>query len=314
MARQASRNSTLTESLWASGTNFSAALAETAKLTDAAIDKIVMVPPGLEARVFEAMRYAALAPGKRLRPFLVLASAQLFSVATRSALQVACAIELVHAYSLVHDDLPAMDNSDLRRGRPTCHKAFDDATAILAGDGLLTMAFEVLAHPDTHGDPAVRCELVASLAQAAGCNGMVGGQMIDLLAERRPDLDIGAITRLQRLKTGALIAFACEAGAILGKASQELRLALRAYAHDLGLAFQIADDLLDVEGSAGVTGKPVGQDAAAGKATFVSILGVERARAQAEVLVHQAVAHLELFKDRADLLRQAAHFVVERRA
>src|SRR5579864_5397784 len=231
MARQASRNSTLTEPLWAPGTNFSVALAETAKLTDAAIDKIVVVPPGLEARVFEAMRYAALAPGKRLRPFLVLASAQLFSVATRSALQVACAIELVHAYSLVHDDLPAMDNSDLRRGRPTCHKAFDDATAVLAGDGLLTMAFEVLSHPDTHGDPAVRCELVAALAAAAGSAGMVGGQMIDLIAETRT-LDIGAITRLQRMKTGALIAFACEAGAILAKASQELRTALRGYAHD----------------------------------------------------------------------------------
>ena len=304
----------MTEPLWAPGTDFATALAETAKLTDAAIDKIVPVPPGLEARVFEAMRYAALAPGKRLRPFLVLASAQLFAVATRSALQVASAIELVHAYSLVHDDLPAMDNSDLRRGRPTCHKAFDDATAVLAGDGLLTMAFEVLAHPDTHGDPGVRCELVASLAQAAGGNGMVGGQMIDLLAERRTDLDIGAITRLQRLKTGALIAFACEAGAILGKAPQELRLALRGYAHDLGLAFQIADDLLDVEGSAGVTGKPTGQDAAAGKATFVSILGAERARAQAEALVHQAVAHLDSLEGRADLLRQAAHFVIERRA
>ena len=304
----------MAEPLWAQGTDFAAALAETAKLTDAAIDKIVPVPPGLEARVFEAMRYAALAPGKRLRPFLVLASAQLFSVATRSALQVASAIELVHAYSLVHDDLPAMDNSDLRRGRPTCHKAFDDATAVLAGDGLLTMAFEVLAHPDTHGDPAVRCELVASLAQAAGSHGMVGGQMIDLLAERRSDLDIGTITRLQALKTGALIAFACEAGAILGKAQQELRLALRGYAHDLGLAFQIADDLLDVEGSAGVTGKPTGQDAAAGKATFVSILGAERARAQAAALVHQAVAHLDVFESRADLLRQAAHFVIERRA
>lgn len=304
----------MTEQLWAAGTDFAAALAETAKLTDAAIDKIIPIPPGLEARVFEAMRYAALAPGKRLRPFLVLASAQLFSVATRSALQVACAIELVHAYSLVHDDLPAMDNSDLRRGRPTCHRAFDDATAVLAGDGLLTMAFEVLAHPDTHGDPAVRCELVASLAQAAGGNGMVGGQMIDLLAERRPDLDIGTITRLQRLKTGALIAFACEAGAILGKAPQERWLALRAYAHDLGLAFQIADDLLDVEGSAGVTGKPVGQDAAAGKATFVSILGIERARAQAAVLIRQAVAHLDAFETRADLLRQAAYFVIDRRA
>jgi farnesyl diphosphate synthase len=292
--------------------DFPAALAETAKLTNAAIDKIIEVPAGLESRVFEAMRYAALAPGKRLRPFLVLASAQLFSVATRSALQVACAIELVHAYSLVHDDLPAMDDSDLRRGLPTCHKAFDEATAVLAGDGLLTMAFGVLAEPDTHGDPSVRCELVASLAQAAGGNGMVGGQMIDLLAEHRPDLDIGAITRLQRLKTGALIAFACEAGAILGKAPQELRLALRGYAHDLGLAFQIADDLLDVEGSAGVTGKPVGQDAAAGKATFVSILGAERARAQADVLIHQAVAHLEPFEGRAELLRKAARFVVDR--
>lgn len=304
----------MTEQLWAPGASFTAALADAAALTDATLDKLVAVPPGLEARVFDAMRYAALGPGKRLRPFLVLASSQLFSVARRSALQVAAAIELVHAYSLVHDDLPAMDNSDLRRGRPTCHKAFDDATAILAGDGLLTLAFEVLADPDTHGDPAVRCELVTSLARAAGSHGMVGGQMIDLIAERRPDLDIGAITRLQRLKTGALIAFACEAGAILGKAPMAVRLALRGYAHDLGLAFQIADDLLDVEGSAGETGKPVRQDAAAGKATFVSILGAERARAQAQLLVSQAIAHLDLFKERGDLLTQAARFVVERRA
>jgi farnesyl diphosphate synthase len=303
----------LTEAPWSLGTQFEGALAEAATLTDAVLDKIIAIPPGLEARVFEAMRYAALAPGKRLRPFLVLASARLFSVARNRALQVAAAIELVHAYSLVHDDLPAMDNSDLRRGRPTCHKAFDDATAILAGDGLLTLAFEVLAHPDTHGDPAVRCELVTALAQAAGSHGMVGGQMIDLIAEDRPDLDIGAITRLQRLKTGALIAFACESGALLGKAPAELRAALRGYAHDLGLAFQIADDLLDVQGSAATTGKPVGQDAAAGKATFVSILGVERARAQAELLVTQAVAHLDLFEERADLLRQAARFVVDRR-
>ncbi len=259
------------------------------------------------------MRYSALAPGKRLRPFLVLASAQLFSVAKRSALQAAAAVELVHAYSLVHDDLPAMDDSDLRRGRPTCHKAFDEATAVLAGDGLLTYAFEVLAQPDTHGDPAVRCELITALAQAAGAAGMVGGQMIDLLSENDPNLDIGAITRLQRLKTGALIAFACEAGAILGKARQEQRLALRGYAHDLGLAFQIADDLLDIEGSAAETGKPVGSDAAAGKATFVSILGVDRARAQAAHLVRQAVAHLDLFEKKADLLRQAADFVINRR-
>ena len=293
---------------------FTTALAEAAALTNATLDKLIAVPDGLEARVFEAMRYAALAPGKRLRPFLVLAGSQLFSVSRRSALQVAATIELVHAYSLVHDDLPAMDNSDLRRGRATCHKAFDDATAILAGDGLLTLAFEVLAQPDTHGDPAVRCELVTSLAQAAGSHGMVGGQMIDLIAEHRRDLDIGAITRLQRLKTGALIAFACEAGAILGKAPMELRMALRGYAHDLGLAFQIADDLLDVEGSAGETGKPVGQDAAAGKATFVSILGIERARSQAQLLVSQAVRHLDLFRERADLLQQAARFVVDRRA
>jgi farnesyl diphosphate synthase len=273
---------------------------------------LLTVPPGLEARVYDAMRYSALAPGKRLRPFLVVAGCSLFGVARRCALQVAAAIEMVHAYSLVHDDLPAMDDSDLRRGRPTCHRQFDEATAVLAGDGLLTSAFEVLAHPDTHGDPAVRCELVGALATAAGPAGMVGGQMIDLIAERQK-LDIGAITRLQRMKTGALIAFACESGAILAKAAGEPRMALRGYAHDLGLAFQIADDLLDVEGSAAETGKPVGADAEAGKATFVSILGVERARAQAELLVRQAVAHLELFGQRAELLREAARFVITRR-
>ena len=293
--------------------NFPAALTEAMRLTDTVLDKLLARPEGPEARVVEAMRYSALAPGKRLRPFLVLASAQLFSVSRRSALQAAAAVELVHAYSLVHDDLPAMDNSDLRRGRPTCHKQFDEATAILAGDGLLTNAFEVLAQPDTHGDPAVRCELVTALAQAAGAAGMVGGQMIDLLAENDPTLDIGAITRLQRLKTGALIAFSCEAGAILGKAGREQRHALRGYAHDLGLAFQIADDLLDIEGSAAETGKPVGSDAAAGKATFVTILGLERARAQAAALIGQAVAHLDLFEKKADLLRQAADFVINRR-
>jgi farnesyl diphosphate synthase len=302
----------LTDTLWPDAAQFTDALAEAARLTDAALDRLLVVPPGLEARVYEAMRYSALAPGKRLRPFLVLASSRLFGVARRCALQVAAAIEMVHAYSLVHDDLPAMDDSDLRRGRPTCHKEFDEATAILAGDGLLTMAFEVLAHPDTHGDAAVRSELVMSLARAAGPAGMVGGQMIDLIAETMP-LELGAITRLQRMKTGALIAFACESGAILAKAPGELRLALRGYAHDLGLAFQIADDLLDVEGTAEETGKPVGADAARAKATFVSILGVERARAQAERLIDQAVAHLELFERRAELLRKAARFVIARR-
>jgi farnesyl diphosphate synthase len=302
----------VTGDLWSDDVSVADASAVAARLTDALLDRLLPVPPGLEARVYEAMRYSVLAPGKRLRPLLVLAGARLFGVARRSALQVAAAIEMVHAYSLIHDDLPAMDNSDLRRGRSTCHKEFDEATAILAGDGLLTRAFEVLSQRDTHGDPAVRCELVAALAAAAGPAGMVGGQMIDLIAERQ-SLDIGAITRLQRMKTGALIAFSCEAGAILAKAPTELRTALRGYAHDLGLAFQIADDLLDVEGSAAETGKPVGADAAAGKATFVSILGAGRAREQARLLVGQAIAHLDLFEERAELLRQIARFVVNRR-
>ena len=301
----------MTQTLWPDHVSVADAAAVAARLTDALIGRLLAVPEGLEARVYEAMRYSALAPGKRLRPLLALAGARLFGVARGSALQVAASIEMVHAYSLIHDDLPAMDDSDLRRGRPTCHKEFDEATAVLAGDGLLTMAFEVLAHPDTHGDPSVRCELVRALAVAAGGAGMVGGQMIDLIAERRA-LDIGAITRLQRMKTGALIAFACEAGAILAKAGHEPETALRGYAHDLGLAFQIADDLLDVEGSAAETGKPVGADAAAGKATFVSILGVERARAQAGLLVDQAVAHLDLFEQKAELLRQVARFVINR--
>jgi farnesyl diphosphate synthase len=302
----------LTDSFWPEGVSFPEAMAHAAEMTDAALDRLLEVPPGLEARVNEAMRYSALSPGKRLRPFLVLAGAQLFGVARRCALQAAAAVEMVHAYSLVHDDLPAMDDSDLRRGRPTCHKMFDEATAVLAGDGLLTAAFGVLAHPDTHSDASVRCELIAALAAAAGPAGMVGGQMIDLIAEKRP-LDIGTITRLQRMKTGALIAFSCEAGALLGNAPNEPRLALRGYAHDLGLAFQIADDLLDVEGSAAETGKPVGADAAAGKATFVSILGIERARAQAALLANQAAAHLDLFERRAELLREAARFVITRR-
>ena len=302
----------MTETLWSEPVSLDEALEQAVRLTDAALERLLLVPPGLEARVYDAMRYAALAPGKRMRPFFVLAGANLFGVARRCALQVSAAVEMVHAYSMVHDDLPAMDDSDLRRGRPTCHKQFDEATAVLAGDGLLTAAFGVLADPDTHGDPAVRCELVSALATAAGAAGMVGGQMIDLIAEHR-SLDIGGITRLQRMKTGALIAFSCEAGPILAKAPGELRSALRGYAHDLGLAYQIADDLLDVEGSAAEIGKPVGADAAAGKATFVSILGAERARAQAELLISQAVAHLDLFEQRAELLREAARFVIARR-
>ncbi len=295
---------------------FDAALAFAAESTERTMDRLLPQSEEGEARVFEAMRYSSLGGGKRLRAFFVLASATLFRVGGVPALRTASAIEFVHAYSLIHDDLPAMDDDDLRRGKPSCHKQFDEATAILAGDALQALAFEVLAEPDTHGDAAVRAHLVADLARAAGAHGMVGGQMLDLLAEEQDaaEMSIGAITRLQRLKTGALISFSCTAGAILGKAADPLRNALSAYAHDLGLAFQIVDDLLDVEGDAAEIGKTPGKDAAAGKATFVSILGLERARAQAGMLAKQAAAHLEPFGEKADLLRQAANFVVSRRA
>jgi len=294
---------------------FDAALAHAAQTTEQTMDRLLPKGEEGEARVFEAMRYSSLGGGKRLRAFFVLASATLFKVGALPALRTASAIEFVHAYSLIHDDLPAMDDDDLRRGKPTCHKQFDEATAILAGDALQALAFEVLAHEDTHGDAAVRAHLVADLAKASGAHGMVGGQMLDLLAEEQgaDPLSIGAITRLQRLKTGALISFSCTAGAILGKAATPSHSALTAYAHDLGLAFQIVDDLLDVEGDPAEVGKAVNKDAAAGKATFVSILGVERARAQAGLLARQAAAHLEPFGSAADLLRQAANFVVERR-
>jgi farnesyl diphosphate synthase len=294
--------------------DFEAALSFAASSTEHTMDRLLPKGDSDEARVFEAMRYSSLGGGKRLRAFFVLAGATLFKVAALPALRTASAIEFLHAYSLIHDDLPAMDDDDLRRGKPSCHKQFDEATAILAGDALQALAFEVLAHEDTHGDASVRAHLVSDLARAAGAHGMVGGQMLDLLAETRPDLSIGAITRLQRLKTGALISFSCTAGAILGKASDPLRNALSAYAHDVGLAFQIADDLLDIEGTAAELGKTPGKDAAAGKATFVSILGLERARAQADLLARQAAAHLEPFGGAADLLRQAAKFVVARRA
>ncbi len=274
-----------------------------------------LLPPvmGAEGRVVDAMRYATMGGGKRIRPYLVINSAGLFDVHSDYALRTAAAVEMLHCYSLVHDDLPAMDNSDLRRGRPTAHKEFDEATAILAGDGLLTMAFEVLADPATHPDGHVRADLAHALAKAAGAAGMVGGQMIDLLAEHER-LDIGAITRLQRLKTGEIIAFSCEAGGILGHAPPHMRQALVSYAHDLGLAFQIVDDLLDAEGTAAETGKPVGADAAAGKATFVSILGLERARAQARLLGDQANGHLEIFGAKADPLRWMTDFVITRKS
>lgn len=295
-----------------------AALAEKAGTVGDFINTLLPEVNEAEGRLFEAMRYGTLNGGKRLRPFLVLTTAEMFNVSASSALRAAAAVEMVHCYSLIHDDLPAMDNDDLRRGVPTTHKKFDEATAILAGDALLTRAFEVLANPATHSDPAVRCALVTELAQSAGPHGMVGGQMIDLLTERvtasRESLDIPSITRMHQMKTGRLIGFSCVAGAILGKAPAQLRQALSAYAHDLGLAFQIVDDLLDVEGDPAEMGKTQGKDAQAGKITFVTLLGLERAREQAAMLAAQAIAHLRPFDGEADLLREVVNYVLERRA
>ena len=264
-----------------------------------------------EAPLYEAMRYGVLNGGKRLRPFLVIEGSRLFGVDDYRARRVAAAIELVHSYSLIHDDLPSIDDADRRRGKPSVHKAFDEATAVLAGDALLTMAFEVLSDPETHEDPRVRIELVSNLASAAGGHGMIGGQILDLIGEKE-EFDVGTISRLQRLKTGKLIAFCCEAGAILGKANPAHRQALRNFAHDLGLAFQVTDDLLDIEGDAEELGKDIGQDG--NKATFVSTLGIENARSRAEMLSHQAIMHLHLFDNgRGDMLRGVAKYVLERR-
>jgi len=293
--------------------DFARALNQTAAAVNRTLNELLPTVPGPEGRVVDAMRYAALDGGKRLRPFLVCVSGDLFRVPRSQSLRAAAAMEMIHCYSLVHDDLPAMDDDDLRRGRPTVHKAYDEATAILAGDGLLTMAFEVLADPATHPDGSVRAALVTELARASGAAGMVGGQMIDL---RAPDLELdeAGLIRLQGMKTGCLIASSCRFGAILGGGGPEALTALGAYGQAIGLAFQIADDVLDVEGSAGVTGKATGKDAAAGKATFVSRLGLEGAKSQAERLVEQAVDHVGIFGPAAEPLRQAARFTIRRRA
>lgn len=269
--------------------------------------------PEGEGKVIEAMRYSALGGGKRLRPFLTVESARLFGVNPDAAMMTAAAMEFVHVYSLIHDDLPAMDNDDFRRGKPSCHKQFGEAAAILAGDALLTYAFEVLANPRVHADANVRCELIRSVARAAGVRGMVGGQMMDLDAEHE-ELSIDEVIRLQRLKTGEMFAVATEAGAILGKAPEPMRARLQRYAHDIGLAFQITDDLLDVEGTRTETGKGVKKDAAAGKATLISVLGVDRAREQAQTLANQALDHISVFDARAASLRALANFVVSRRS
>ena len=272
-----------------------------------------LLPPTGDSReqLFEAMRHAAIGGGKRLRPLLTIAASKLFAISRERAIRVGCAIEAIHVYSLIHDDLPCMDDADLRRGKSSVHKAFGEAVAVLAGDSLHALSFEILAHPATHEDPFVRCELVLELAQAAGPNGMAGGQMMDLVAEGE-QLDLPAITRLQQLKTGALIEYAVEAACILMKLPQEARTPYRGYARNIGLAFQIADDLIDHSGDAAAAGKPTRKDANAGKATFVSLTGEERARQQASFLVNQAVEHLSGHGEEADLLRAIARFAIER--
>ena len=289
------------------------ALRDRAAEVETCLDSLLPLEAGLEARLIKAMRYAALGGGKRLRGFLVMEVASLFKVAPACAARVAASVEMLHAYSLIHDDLPAMDDDDLRRGKPSTHKAFDEATAILAGDALQARAFEVLAEADTHSDPAARCELVCALGLAAGARGMAGGQMIDMEAEGR-QLSLGEVSRLHALKTGRLIQYAAEAGAILGRAPWQVRAQIAAYGRDIGSAFQIADDVLDTVGTAEQIGKTAGKDQAAGKATVVSILGVERAEAQARMLCDQSRAHLDQFGPEADRLRALASWVVSRQS
>jgi farnesyl diphosphate synthase len=300
---------------------FLARLDAVAAETEALLERLLSAAPAggemaRPARLVEAMRYVSLGGGKRFRPFLVVESASLFAVPHHNALMAGAALECIHCYSLAHDDLPAMDNDELRRGQPTAHRKFDEATAILAGDGLLTFAFDVLSREDTHPDAAVRVELVNALARAAGLGGMAGGQMLDLAAEGR----FGPVSHgpndvrlLQAMKTGALLRFGCQAGGILGRASAAQREALTRYGAAVGEAFQIADDLLDVEGDAAALGKPAGADAALGKTTFVTQLGIDGAKQRVRDLLARGDAALSIFGAKADVLRAAARFVAERK-
>jgi farnesyl diphosphate synthase len=280
---------------------------------DSLFDALLPVPEDTSARLIEAMRYAAIGGGKRVRPLLVVSTASLFGVSRDAALRAGAAIEVIHVYSLIHDDLPCMDDDDLRHGKPTLHKAYDEATAVLAGDALHALAFEVLADPETSNDPFTRVELISTLGTASGMSGMAGGQMMDMVAdEEGVTYDLPAITRLQQLKTGALLAASVEMGAILGKVPPQGRAPLRAYARDIGLAFQIADDLLDVEGDVEKAGKALRKDSEQGKQTFVTLMGIDKAREQARALVDQAIGHLAAYGHEADILRALARFIVER--
>lgn len=287
-------------------------LKETGERVDVALDALLPKVQGPESRLLSALRYAALGGGKRLRPFFTLEVGRMFDADEGQLLRTACAIECVHTYSLIHDDLPCMDDDDLRRGRPTLHREFDEATALLAGDALLTFAFEILAEPATHSDPQMRCKLIAGLAKAAGPLGMVAGQAADM-AGAEISSDLIAVTRMNRLKTGALINFSVDAGALVGCASEAEKTALSRYAHDVGLAFQMVDDLLDAEGVVRDTGKAVRKDGERGKVNFVTVLGVEATRERVTMLAQQAKRHLALFGPRAHVLLQAVDFVVERR-
>ncbi|MFO1017234.1 MAG: farnesyl diphosphate synthase [Hyphomonadaceae bacterium] len=289
-----------------------ARLKETADRINVALDALLPRAQGSEARLMEAIRYAALAGGKRLRPFFTLEAGRIFDADEGSLMRAAVAIECVHTYSLIHDDLPCMDDDDLRRGRPTLHRAFDEATALLAGDALLTFAFEILAEPATHPDAQMRGLLITGLAKAAGAQGMVAGQVADM-AGADIGSDLIAVTRMNRLKTGALINFAIDAGALIGCASEAERTALSRYAHDIGLAFQMVDDILDAEGVVRDTGKAVGKDKARGKVNFVTVLGVDATRERVGMLASQAKHHLSLFGARAEVLVDAVDFIVRRR-
>ncbi|TIX50172.1 polyprenyl synthetase family protein [Alteraurantiacibacter aquimixticola] len=278
---------------------------------DAAFDAILPVPEDARASLVEAMRYAAIGGGKRVRPLLLVTVAEMYGASRQAAVRAGCAIEAIHVYSLIHDDLPCMDDDDMRHGKPTLHKAFDEAIAVLAGDSLHALAFELLAMREISPDPFIRAEMVAALATASGHNGMAGGQVMDMVADGE-EFDLHTVTRLQQLKTGALLGAAVEMGAILGKVPEEARGHLRAYARDIGLAFQIADDLLDHDGDEEKAGKALRKDAEQGKATFVSLMGADKAREQARALSDQAVGHLVQHGKEADLLRALARFVVER--